>query len=552
MARSISNQANERTALLQSHQEENRSPSITRHAPEAALRETGEGYGTSRLLLMLSGPSLLAFLFALDSTVVATLATPISNEFASLRLLNWLASSFFIANTISQPLAGRLTYVYGRRKGLLVGALLFCIGNSLCAASQSRAAVILGRVIAGLGGGAFGPIATFVVGDLLPLRRRGLWRGTLNVWFGIGSSLGGPIGGIVNDTLNWRASFWIQIPITVLAVLLVCLFLKLPSPALPEEDSAKPKYQLVDFSGALTLSAMFTVLLLTLSAGGDPLQWTSPLITLGLAISLLLLPLFVWLESGHKYAILPPQLFRNSTVIAACATNFFISLARFGLFFYAPVFFLAQGYSTFQAGLRLIPESVAVICTSISTGYIMRLTGRYYYLNIVVSSIYVAAFVVVTATFKTGLAEWMPFVVLFFVGMGFSGQISTTLLAFNASVSQSEQAVITSTSYVFRSTGSALSVTLSSTIFQFLLDKALMAHFGGDRQGKKLSAIARKSTQSMRSLPPPERVTAVYAYVEALQGVWITLLVCAVGAFVAGLFKSEHRLFKKMDRTDEG
>ena len=545
-----SDQPNERTALLPPRRAEARPPSTPGEAPQAVLGEVDEGVRTDKLLLTLSSPYILAFLFALDSTIVATLATPISDEFASLPLLNWLASSFFIANTISQPLAGRLTDVYGRRNGLLVAAVLFCVGNCLCAASRSAATVILGRVIAGLGGGAFGPIATFVVGDLLPLRRRGLWQGSLNVWFGIGSSLGGPIGGIINDTLDWRAGFWIQVPITVLAVLLACLFLRLPPRPLADEDIAKPRYKIVDFPGAVTLSILFTMLLLSVSTGGDSLPWTSPLVILGLALPLIMLPLLVWLESRHKYAIIPPQLFKNTTIIAACMTNFFASLARFGLFFYMPVFFLAQGYSTTQAGLRFIPESLAVMCTSIGAGYIMRLTGRYYYLNVALATVYVAAFAIVAATFRTGLADWVPFVVLIFVGMGFSGQISTTLLAFNASVTQAEQAVVTSTSYVFRSMGSALSVTLSSTVFRLLLKRSLAAALGDGPHNRHVAAIARKSIQSMRSLPQPERGAAVHAYVEALRGVWMTLLVCAIGALLAGLFKKEHRLFKKMDRSD--
>ena len=340
-------QPDERTSLLPNTPRPPSSRNANANA-SAPGDDDGEGPPARNLILTLSGPYILAFLFALDSTLVATLATPISNEFSSLALLTWLASSFFIANAISQPLAGRLTDIYGRRSGILVAASLFCLGNILCAEARSSSLVVAGRAIAGLGGGAIGPIATACVGDLLPLRRRGLWQGSLNVWFGIGSSLGAPVGGLMNDALNWRAAFWIQVPLTILAITLVCLFFRLPSTDRSEDKGGKSVFALVDYQGAFVLTLLLMALLLSLGAGGKVFSWTSPVIVGGIVTSLLLLPIFVWVELRQEYAIMPPKLFKNPTVIAASLTNFFITLSRFGLFFYGPVFFLAQGYSTTQ------------------------------------------------------------------------------------------------------------------------------------------------------------------------------------------------------------
>lgn len=536
MATRNDNRPDEQTPLLQSR-------------PEAAIDDE-LGPPTGRLLLILAGPYVLSFLFAFDSTLVATLATPIANQFGSLALLSWLASSFFVANTASQPLAGRLSSLYGRRDSLLCAAFLLCAGNVLCALSDSASTVIVGRVIAGFGGGAIGPIATFIVGDLVPLRRRGLWHGSLNFWFGVGSSLGGPVGGFISDVLDWRAAFWIQVPVTVLAILLVWLFLPRFTGAPLSHESGSWRIKHVDIPGAVVLVLLLTSLLLSLSAGGNALPWTSAWVIIGLVLPVFLLPLLLYLETRHKFAIMPPRLFQNWNVVAACLVNFFISLARFGLFFYAPIFFFAQGYSNTQTGLRFIPESLAVTCSSLGAGYIMRWTGRYYLLNFLLATVSVATYAVIAFTFDAALPAWVPFVSFFFVGMGYAGMLSTTLIAFTAAVPQDDQAIVTSMSYVFRSVGSALSVTLSSLVFRALLTPNLSRRFGADSHGRHVVEVARTSVQAMRHLPQADRTLAVDAYLESLRGVWYLLLTCAALALAVSVVLKEHRLFKRMDRTD--
>ena len=180
----------------------------------------------------------------------------------------------------------------------------------------------------------------------------------------------------------------------------------------------------------------------------------------------------------------------------------------------------------------------------------MRLTGRYYILNLSLALIYVAAFAAITATFAPQLPGWVPFVCFFFVGVGYSGMLTTTLLAYNAAVTQAEQAVVTSTSYVFRSTGSAISVTIASAVFQDVLSKSLVEHFGSDENGRDMVARAQKSVKSMRGLPFKPRELAIQSYMQALRHVWLTLLVCASLAFISGLFKREHRLHQRIDRAD--
>ncbi len=150
---------------------------------------------TGQLIKIMASTYLGIVLAALDGTMVATLTASISTSYNSLTLLAWLASSYFIANAVLQRLAGKLTDIYGRRAGSLLSHVFFCAGNPICGFANGESMVILGRVFARLGSGGLNGIPLFIASDLVPLRRRGIWQGFNNIWFGLGSGLGGVFGG---------------------------------------------------------------------------------------------------------------------------------------------------------------------------------------------------------------------------------------------------------------------------------------------------------------------------------------------------------------------
>lgn len=131
---------------------------------------------TTQLAIVLGSTYLGIIIAALDGTMVATLTASISAFYNSLTLLAWLASAYYIANSVLQPLAGKLTDIYGRRAGLVLCNVLFCAGNLICGLARSESVIILGRVVAGLGGGGLNAIPLFIANDLVPLRRRGVCK----------------------------------------------------------------------------------------------------------------------------------------------------------------------------------------------------------------------------------------------------------------------------------------------------------------------------------------------------------------------------------------
>jgi MFS family permease len=530
--------------------------------PDALPRDES-ALSTARIVLIMSGVYVSAFLSALDSTLVATLASPIATSFSSLPLLSWLASAYFIANGVSQPLAGRLTDIYGRRSGMLFANVVFGVGNIICALAQSESAVIAGRVVAGIGGGVIGPTATAFASDFIPLRKRGLWQGIANLVFGIGSGIGGPLGGLIEDQLGWRWAFWVQMPLTAIAILLVLIFMNIPGQELKRRGDNQDrqsdrddnrgkvsKWKQIDFLGAFLLVATMIAFLTAFNTAGVLVLWKSPIILISLLFSLVLLLTFFLVERRHPKPIIPVALLLNHTVLAACLTNWFVTMARFGVLFFAPLYFLILGYSVAASGLRFVPESIAIGIASVGAGLIMNRTGRYYLLNTSLGIIFVIG-LALTATFSIDTPAWLPFVALFCVGAGYAGLVSTTLLASIAAIEHQHQAVITSASYAFRSTGSMIGIAVANTVFQARLGIELDKRIGGRKGTAEVVWKVRNSIQAIRDLPEEWKGDVILAYVASLRVVFAVLLGLGASGTMVSLFMREHKLYRTMARKDD-
>lgn len=499
-----------------------------------------------KLLLILSGVYLGGFTAALDSTLVATLSGPISASFGSLHLLSWLASAYFIATAVSQPLSGKLTDIYGRRAGLLLANAVFAIGNLICALSHSASLLILGRVVAGIGGGGLAPIGAFVMSDLIPLRSRALWQGVANICWGLGSGLGGYYGGLVNDTIGWRWAFIIQIPFSILAMALVAINIRIPV-----EQSKATKLERIDILGALALVTAMVLMLLGLSSAGNTVAWTHPLVLTSLPLAALFLSMFVFVEVHYAAEpIIPLRLFANLTVAAVCLIHFFSSMARFGLLFYGPIYFQVQGYSPSQTGLRFIADSTGIAITSLSCGIVVRFTGKYFALGGLTQVIFLAGLGLVS-TLMLDTPPWPPFIYLFLVGVGFSGILTTTVVALVASVEQKNQAVTTSASYASRSTGSVVGIAVSGAIYQNVLKKGLWQRLGGLREAKHLIEKVENNLRAIHDLDPDLERGVMQVHMHALKHVFFALLAFAVLGAVLHGFVKEYKLYKTIARTED-
>ncbi|OQD73908.1 hypothetical protein PENDEC_c013G05835 [Penicillium decumbens] len=525
------------------------------HATEQTplLRETDPAAGpsdqepeeasTKELVITLASIWLGVFLAALDSTIVATLSAPISSSFNSFSLLSWLAASYLISNAACQPLSGRLTDIYSRRWGLVFSNVFFAAGNLICGLANTQWLMILGRVVAGVGGGGLTAISTFVTSDLVPLRTRGIWQGIGNICYGAGMGLGGVFGGWINDTLGWRWAFLMQVPLLVISTFLVAWKVNI---RVKETDEARIKR--VDFLGAVTLVITLVTLLLGLNTGGNQVPWTHPIVLASLPLSALFLGVFIYVEAlVAPEPVIPVKLLLNRTVASACLTNWFTTMATYGLLFYLPLYFQVQGLSATAAGVRLIPQAIGTSIGSLGSGLIMRASGRYMTLNYAVMALQVVA-VGLISTLNLTTPAWLPFFYFFLAGTAYGSMLTVTLVALISAVDHQHHAVVTSASYAFRSTGSTIGITIASAVFQNTLKIGLWSRFGGRKHAAEIISRLRDSLDEIRNLPGDWKPGVLDAYMVSLRGVFLTLLgLTALGA-LASIAMREHKLHNNMSR----
>lgn len=545
--------SDERTPLLNAQSQRNPSDTGGREQQNGSAADDQEqtvlaaDITGTRLWIILSSAYVGVFLGAIDTTIIATLSAPISSEFKSLSLLSWLAAAYLIANAACQPISGRLTDIFGRGPGLVFSNVFFAAGNLICGLAQTDTVMILGRVVAGIGGGGLMSISTFLASDLVPLRKRGVIQGIGNICFGSGAMLGGVFGGFVNDTSSWgwRLAFLVQVPVVVVSGLLVFFLVKVPP-----KVSNKSTLSRIDFLGAFLTISFLVVLLLGLNAGGNLVPWTDPLVLTTLPLALVLLVAFIVWESRSALPIIPVRLLIHRTVLTACVTNLACTMANTILIFYVPIYLQVLGYSPTQSGFRILFGSLGVSFSSIGCGFIMRKTGRYLALGICVLVAFVAGTAII-ATLDADSPSWVPFPAFVLTGAGYGGMLTITLLACIASVDHSQQAVITSATYAFRSVGATLGVTVASVVYQNILKARLWDRFGSYPGAASEIKRIRDDLDELKHLPDGWKDGVISSFMEAFRGVWLTTLGLALVGLVCVSLMKQHKLHSNLARRED-
>lgn len=332
------------------------------------------------LVLLLVGIELGQLLTALDQTVVGTAAPRILADLDGFTQYAWVATAYLLAATVTMPIYGKLSDMYGRRPFFLGGMLVFLAGSALAGASQSMEQLIVFRALQGLGGGAIMPIVSSIIGDLFPPAERGKWQGmTVSVW-GIASILGPPVGGWITDQWGWQWVFYINMPIGGLALALTAFTLERGR----THQFVRRQRHAVDYLGALALTAATVPLLLACSWAGTQYAWNSPIILGLLIFAAGMIVAFVFIERRAAEAIIVPALFANRIFAVSVITTFVVGAGLLGSLYFLPLFVQGiVGQTATSAGVALTPIMFGVMISSVVGGFLMSKTGRYKVLALV-------------------------------------------------------------------------------------------------------------------------------------------------------------------------
>ncbi|KZO93226.1 MFS general substrate transporter [Calocera viscosa TUFC12733] len=367
--------------------------------------------------------------------------------------------------------------------------------------------LIAARAVAGMGGGGIMTVSSIVVTDLIPLKQRGLYQGCANILFGAGAGLGGPLGGFLNDRLGWRWAFLIQAPLLLLSYTIVLFKVNVHLPTLPQTNWEKVKR--IDYLGSLTLVCAVGCSLLGISLNtSEELPWTHPAVWGLLAVGAVSAALFVAVEKWVAVQpVMPMRLLTRRTPFFVALTNLFVSISAFSGLYNVPLYFAAVRLTTAtESGMHLLPNSIALSIGSLFSGWMMRRSGKYWLLNL-----FGAFLPIVSSTlFATWSARTSDFHLWFDItpsGFGHSSLITSTLIALIASVDRADLAVATGISYLFRTTGQVLGVSLSSAVVQGLLNKYLHERITGP--GSREVRFSPSLFHPSAVLPPQHSTNAV-------------------------------------------
>ncbi|KAI0370270.1 vacuolar amino acid permease [Pilatotrama ljubarskyi] len=489
-------------------------------SPEPAEPPVLNKVSPSDLRWVLAGLWSAVFLGALDGTIVATLLSPIGSYFNESNRSSYIGTSYLLSVCCFTPLYGRLSDILGRKGAMLLALSFFGLGTLFCGLAPSMDALIAARALAGMGGGGVMTVSSVAVTDLIPLRQRGLYQGMTNILFGLGAGLGGPLGGWMNDALGWRSAFLLQMPILVFSFVLVALKVSIRLPDEVQNQPVRAKLRRIDVLGSFTLVGTVGCLLLGLSLKStEELPWGHPVIWGLLLASVVFGAAFIWVETCYSpYPVMPMRLVKQRTPLFVSLSNFFGSVAAFSMIYNVPLYFSAVRLnSSTDAGFHLLPHSVAISTGSVFAGWVMRRTGKLYSLTLCSCLLTVVAATLV-AMWNDNSATWHLWFDIVPQGFGMASVITTTLIAMIASVSREDVAVATGITYLFRTTGQVIGVSLSGALLQAILTAKLRERIHGPNA---IEVRPPHSTTIIPELSPELRKAAVDSYADALRVVFI-------------------------------
>lgn len=476
------------------------------------------------------GVMLGLFLGALEATVVGTAMPTVIASLGGLHIYSWVFSAYILTSTVTVPLWGRLSDLYGRKRFLLLGIAIFLIGSALSGAANSMNQLVLFRAIQGLGSGALLPLGMTVIGEIYTLERRARMQGLFSGVWGLASIIGPLIGGFITDNLSWRWVFYINIPFGIAAALLIGLALV--------EPRDHRKQVTIDYAGAITLTALATLLLLTLGQQGW--SWALKLGVFG--VCALLLVLFLVLERRAKEPIVPLSLFRQRIFSVSAANGFFVGMAMFGSLSFIPLFVQGViGTTATEAGTALTPFMLCWVSFSIIGSRLILKIG-YRPIALLGVCLLVAGFLgLTTLDAEASRLAVMGYLALAGAGMGFS--MVTLLIAVQTSVSRDQLGIATSGTVFFRSIGGAVGVAVMGAVLsaQMQAQANNLSELGNSLSAEKVSDLLRHpdaliNPAARAQLPAPILDALQQILATALHWVFLVGLIVAVLALIVTLF----------------
>ena len=489
----------------------------------------GDGNGalpglSHRAVLLIIGALMLRMLLAaLDQTIVSTALPTIVGDLKGGSHIAWVITAYLLATTVSTPLWGKLGDQYGRKIFFQAAIVIFLVGSVLSGLSHSMIELIAFRAIQGLGAGGLMVGAQAIVGDIVSPRERGRYVGLFGAVFGVASIVGPLLGGVFVDNLTWRWIFYINVPIGIIALIVV---------ASQVPGKLRRVHHVIDYLGTIVLALAATSFILLTSLGGTTYPWSSaPIWILGVC-GVVLVGVFVLVERRAAEPVLPLHLFRLRAFSVTSIVGFIVGFAMFGAITYLPAFFqVVRGISPTLSGVQLLPLMAGLLLVSIGSGQIISRTGKYRFWPIA-GTAFMTLGLFLLSRMGVGTSSLLDSLYMLVLGMGIGGVMQVLVIIVQNAVPHSELGVATSGATFFRSIGGSFGTAIFGAIFSNVLIGNLASHLHGVHLPAGFSS-ADATPALLSHLPAAIHAGFVAGYAESIQTVFIVAVPIAALAFLA-------------------
>ncbi|KAL2202651.1 MFS general substrate transporter [Sarocladium strictum] len=514
----------------------------------------------------------------IDTMFLIACYPQISSELHAFESGAWLLTSYMLAMCATQPLYGKLSNIFGRKKLVITTYLLYSLGSAICALAPKINILILGRAIAGTGGAGMVCLVSIIITDIVPLQDVALYRSYVNVIQTVGRSIGAPIGGLVVERFGWRAAFASVAPLSAAGALLVALRLQLKSPHAEEEEilpstegdsvDAKEKpsswalLKRVDFLGSFWLSLSIVLLLLIFSFGGDKIAWTDYRLFLLVGGTLVSGAIFYITERFvAAEPMFPPSILGIRAVVASYGLLFAQNAAQSIATVSVPLFYqllLSVGPSV--GGVYLLSSVVGNTIGGLATGYYVKRTGKYRLPCIVSAASAATAYGLMFRRWRPDSPSFHPTLENIYVfggGLGTGMAHSSGFVVLTAGISayilgrggsgkdlHDNIAIAGSGIYLSGSIGATVGMSLSNALLRGVTTYSL-ANSG--LPGSELESVIKKALESIEwieHLEPGTRLREIVmaAYMTGLRSTFLSAALTSLFGLVMALVVVEHPL----------
>ncbi|KDE09667.1 hypothetical protein MVLG_00073 [Microbotryum lychnidis-dioicae p1A1 Lamole] len=480
------------------------------------------------------------FLSALDLTAVSTTLPAMAAEFQSTEF-SWVGSAYALTSTALIPWTGGFAAIFGRKATMLGSLALFAIGSVVVGSAHTMEIVILGRAIQGIGGGGILTMTEIVVVDLVPLAERGAFFGIFGAVWALASAIGPPIGGALASAEAWRWLFYLNLPLTGVAAVLVVFFLRIKAP----QTTLKDKLAQMDYFN-LVFVAGATSTILGLTWGGVTYSWSSYEVLVPLIIGLSLMGLFLWLEKTYaKYPTVPFDVLRHRLSLLGFMATFLHGIVTLAAIYYTTIYFQASKMATpVKAGVDTFSLSFTIAPMAIVTGVSIGILGTYRKQNLFGWALAMIGFGLTSMLkYNSSKAAWTGYPIITGIGMGIL--YSATNFPVLAPLKPSQQPHAMAFFAFVRSFGQVLGISIGSTILQNELAKnlpeAFLAMFHGNAE------IAFPAIPIIPTLAEPIRSQVREAFASSLRVIWLVMIGISGLGLIISFFLRDIELTKEMD-----